>query len=174
MNWQKIFTDYWSQITLLLLAVSYFIKRVFDVKSKKTEINHTLFQQNRINGVSEFFKNYAKVELMWKQLEIWNILAKKIPSSQMDEIIFPPLRDLRQSVLNLRIYFDKEQHKDFEQIMTYFLGINGKLAELYSWPPPDNSIGQNVTVFNAFRDELIERNEKLLDKICTFVRATFN
>jgi hypothetical protein len=73
MELKDIFTTYWSQVTLILLAVGYLIKRGLDIKSKKTEINHSLFQQNRISSVKTFFSKYAKTELMWNQLAIYEI-----------------------------------------------------------------------------------------------------
>ncbi len=64
MKIEELFTTYWSQVTLLIIGIGYFIKRIFDQKSKKLEINHSLFQQNRINAVSKFLSTYAKTELM--------------------------------------------------------------------------------------------------------------
>ena len=45
MNIADLFTTYWSQMTLILLGVGYFFKRWFDNKSKKIEINHSIYQQ---------------------------------------------------------------------------------------------------------------------------------
>jgi len=53
MTIKDLLTIYWSQFTLILIAIGslvfYFIKRHFDKSSKKIEINHSLFQQNRLN-----------------------------------------------------------------------------------------------------------------------------
>ncbi len=173
MNWQKIFTDYWGQITLLLLAISYFVKRVFDNKSKKIEINHSLFQQNRITAINTFFKNYAKAELMWNQLQIWNIVSNKLSAIEMDKIIIPPLNEVRQSVLELKIYFEPAAHKSFEQILDNFLSINGKLMDIYFWSSNEETITRKVNDFDLYRTKMFKENNRLIDLVCSEIKETF-
>ena len=60
MELKELFTTYWSQITLLLIGISYFIKRGFDIKTRKIEINHSLYQQNRLSTVNRFLKIMQK------------------------------------------------------------------------------------------------------------------
>jgi len=55
----ELLTTYWSQVTLILIAIGslvfYFIKRHYDKSSKKTEINHGLFQQHAANTICTVF-----------------------------------------------------------------------------------------------------------------------
>jgi hypothetical protein len=131
MNWELLFTEYWSHVTLLLAIVSYFIQRVLNLKSKKTEINHSLFQQNRINAVSDFMSSYSQAELMWRDIAVYEILSGKLGVKEIDEIIWPPLREMKKNVLILKLYFDIDSHRKFEIILDGFLKINTALQESY-------------------------------------------
>lgn len=91
MELKDILTTYWSQITLLLVGIGYLIKRGLDIKSKKLEINHSLFQQNRLYAINRFFESYAKVELMWNQIAIYDIISQKLSPMEIDLLVFPTL-----------------------------------------------------------------------------------
>ena len=58
MKFEDILTKYWSQITLLLLAIGYFIKHIYSLREKR----HSLFQQNKINAISKFLTCYSEAE----------------------------------------------------------------------------------------------------------------
>jgi len=94
---EKLLTTYWGQTTLILLAIAYFIKRIFDNKSKKIEINHSLFQQKRLKVLNDFYSNYAKTEFLWDHLAIYDILSNKLVAKEIDNIIWPILNDLKKN-----------------------------------------------------------------------------
>lgn len=83
MTLKDLFTTYWSQVTLILLAIGYLLKRLLNNKSRKMEINHSLYQQNRILTLKSYFSNYAKAELMWQQLSIYEILEHKMTAKEI-------------------------------------------------------------------------------------------
>jgi hypothetical protein len=62
----------------------------------KNEINHFLFQQNRLLALNRFFENYAKTELMWTQIAIYGILSNKLLPKEIYKLIFPRLNDLEK------------------------------------------------------------------------------
>ena len=173
MDFQKLFSEYWSQVTLLLLAISYFIKRIFDNKSKRIEINHSLFQQNRLTAVNSYFKSLARTELMWRQLQIWNILDNKLNAVELDNIIWPPLNELKQSVLELKIYFNNDTHKYFEQMLEKYISINSELSKLYFWTGPEMTIVQKVNRFETFKEKAIKENNETLSILCDEIRKMF-
>ena len=65
MKLSDLFTTYFPQVTLILGAVAslgfYFIKRGYDLKSKKVEIKHSIFQQNKLDSIKSFFSEYILV-----------------------------------------------------------------------------------------------------------------
>jgi len=173
MKIEEIFTTYWSQVTLLIIGIGYFIKRIFDQKSKKLEINHSLFQQNRINAVSKFLSTYAKTELMWREVAIYKILSKELKADQIDNIIWPPLREMKMSVLELKIYFEGDTHNGFEKLLEGFLSINSKLIDLYSEKNEDLLLIQKSNEFHSFKDKTLIKNEELLTNLCKEIRKIY-
>ena len=139
MKLTDLFTTYWSQVTLILLALGYFIKRILDNKSKKIEINHSLFQQNRINTVNRFFSVSVKVELMFNQIATYEILEHKLNAKDIDKIVFTQLNEMSQVLLELKIYFEKKEHSYFQRLSDSLFSINHKLSELYFDNNPDKN-----------------------------------
>jgi hypothetical protein len=166
MKLTDLLTTYWSQMTLVILAVAYFIKRGLDIKSKKTEINHNLFQQNRITAVKSFFSVYAKAELMWEQIRIYEILEYKLSANEIDRIIIPHLNSLQESTLELKLYFDNDLHKYFEQLTNGIQSINGTLLRLYSSLNPEKSIIVKANEFAAFKEKIILNNKFITEELC--------
>jgi hypothetical protein len=173
MNITELFTTYWSQLTLILLGIGYFIKRVFDNISNKREINHNLFQQNRIDSLNRFFKAYSKTEQMWTSIAIWDILDHKLSAKELDNIVFPLLNELKASVMELQIYFKDKDHKHFEDIVQNIILIKGKLGEVYFDFNPDRNIITNSNNFQYFRDDKLKENEKILKNISQMIQKTF-
>jgi hypothetical protein len=174
MDWKKIFVDYWSQVTIILLAFGYFIKRAFDLKSKKIEVNHSLFQQNRIQAVNSFVKNFATVEQMWRHFEIHKILSNQLSAKEIDDIIWPSMNSLRASVLELMIYFDDDATSVFKKIMNNFIDINGHLFDKYFFSGNIKKMPQMVDAFADERDKILDENKELYKRVAGLVRRSYS
>jgi hypothetical protein len=172
--WKELLTTYWSQTTLLLLGVGYLLKRVFDDRSKRVEINHTLFQQNRISAVGTFFKSYAAVELMWRQVQVHAIANKKLDAKEIDEYVFPPINSLKTSLIELQIYFSKDSYKKVEEIYNNILSINDALSQMFFWSNDDDRRIEVTNKFAFHRDAILKKNSKLLDTFTDEIRAEFS
>jgi hypothetical protein len=170
-DWQKILTE--SQIPIILLAISYFVKRHYDLKTKKVEINHSLFQQNKINSTGTFFLNYAKAESMWNELSHWDILDHKVSSKEIDKIIGPPMDDLKRSVLELKIYFTKKEHAEFESLLSNFQLVNNNLSQNYFDYDTEKTIIQKTNSFLFFKEKKVKENNKILDSLTDRIRDSF-
>ena len=173
MTLKEIFTTYWSQVTLLLLAIGYLLKRILDIRSKKTEINHTLFQQNRINSVKNYFSKYAKAELMWHQLSVHEILEKKLSTKEIDKIIFPTLNELQEITIELKIYFDNDFQQLFEQLTSGILSINGRLNKLYFNSDPKMNPMIKGNDYYYFKEEILTKNKALMDELCHKIKDIY-
>ncbi|MBK7626012.1 MAG: hypothetical protein IPJ16_02220 [Bacteroidales bacterium] len=173
MEIKDLLTTYWSQVTLMLFAVGFLLKRILDNKSKKIEINHSLFQQNRLIAVKLFFSKYAKAELMWHQIAIYEILNRKIPTKEIDKIIFPYLNELEETLLELKIYFDSNDHKYFEDLTKGLLSINEKLLSIYFDSDPEKNLVKKSNEYSFYKDEILTRNKAIMDKLCLTVKKTF-
>jgi hypothetical protein len=158
---------------LILLAIGYFIKRILDNKSKKIEINHSLFQQNRIISVNNFFSHYSKVESMWNQIAINKILSNSIDVKEIDKIIFPPLNELNRTFFELKIYFSDDDLKYFEELTDGLVSINRKLNNLYFEQQNEMSLLERSNEFFFFRASVLKNNNEILNKLCQRIKYTF-
>lgn len=170
---KEILTTYWSQSVLLILGIAYFIKRFFDNNSKKIEIKYSLFQQNRIVAVNTFFTNYAQVEFMWHKIPHWDILEHKIPAEKIDEIVWPPLYALKQSLFELKVYFPEVDHKTFEKLYDNFLSLNRILLDANSDYSKSKSIIQKSNSFTATRNKTFRENNAIIDDLTTIIRNSY-
>jgi len=173
MDFKELFTTYWSQITLLLLGISYFIKRGFDIKTKKVEINHSLYQQSRLSTVNRFFENYAKAEMMWNQIAIYDILSRKFAPKEIDNLIFPTLNELDKNLLELMIYFDDQDYLKFKTLASNVKSINGKLRDLYFDYDPKKTDTEKWNGFELIKNIVYLENEKILNDLNKVMKDIF-
>ena len=170
---REIFTTYWSQATLILVGIGYFIKRLLDNASKKSEINHTLFQQKRLESVNNFFTTCARTEQMWISIALWDILENKVLAKDIDEMIYPHLNELKRNVLELQIYFQEKDHKPFAGILENAYAINRKLSNVFFDIRADRTLIQRSNEFQSYRDQKFLENEKIFDRITENLRRAF-
>ncbi|MEO6329752.1 MAG: hypothetical protein ABIO55_12505 [Ginsengibacter sp.] len=173
MTLKELFTTYFSQVTLLLLSIGYIVGTIVNYRSKKLEINHSLFQQNKILAVSNFMSNYAKTELMWSHIAIYEILSNNLKAKEIDGIIWPPLNEMKKSVLELKIYFNGEDHIAFEKILDGFLSVNEELSNLYSSSNKELELIHKSNKFHSFKETALKQNEDLLTKVCEEIRRIY-
>jgi hypothetical protein len=171
---KEIFTTYWSQMTLILLAVGYLIKRIFDDRSKKAEINHSLYQQNRITALTNFFRNYAAVELMWKQIHIWAIVQNRHSAEEIDKYIWPSINSLKTSVIELKLYFEKKDYDLFELILENVLQVNQEMSLIFFSSNSDETLVQRTNNFIFYRDDMFRTNNEILNNITDKTRKLFS
>lgn len=170
---EDILTKYWSQLTLVLLGIGYLLKRILDLRTKKYEINHSLFQQKRLETVNTFFSSYAKTEAMWTSIAIWDILKHKITAKELDQIVFPHINELKRNILELQIYLSSDDHKLFTQIMDNVYEINRKLSSVYFDYNPDKNVISQSNGFQSFRDKKLKENETIFKQISENLKRTF-
>lgn len=84
------------------------------------------------------------------------------------------MNDLKKSVFELRIYFDKNDHKYFEQVMNNFLAINGTIMNQYFNYERYVDINQKVNSYYKAKDKTLIDNSTVVDKIAQIIRKTFD
>ncbi len=174
MSLKELLTDYWSQTTFILLGFGIIIKIILDFISKKKEINHSLFQDKKLQAVNKFFRNFSKIEQYWIELPIYEIIRKEIQPKELDDIQFPLLSNLKQSILELQIYFKETEHKKFRVILENTFEVKRTLSDVYlNYSPGEKSIERsNKFIFK--RDQISERNQEIINEITKSIRTTFN
>jgi hypothetical protein len=170
---EKLLTVYWSQTTLFIVAIAYFIKRVFDNKSKKMEINHSLFQENRLKVISNFYTHYAKTTFLWHHLAIYDVLSNKLSAKEIDDLIWPILDDLKKSQMELQIYFDDQEMVLFKDLVDGVYSINKKLSDLFFNSNSNNTLSSKVNEFHIFQYTVDKKNEQIIKQISDIIKATY-
>jgi hypothetical protein len=173
MKFTELLTIYWSQFLIVLAGLGYLLKRILDLRSKKTETNHSLFQQNRLSAVNRFFENYSKSELMWNQIAIYDILERKLSAKEIDKIIFPVLNELDKNLLELMIYFDEKEMRNFKIIVENIKSINRALSSIYFDYNQDKTIINKSNEFTLAKDKVFLSNEKILIELTASIKQTF-
>ena len=173
MTIEEIFTKYWGQTTLILLGFAYFVKRILDNISKKKEINHTLFQEKRLEVSRDFFLAYAETKQMWNSIGIYNILNNQVSIKELDDIIIPVLNNLEKTILELEIYFDEAEHQKFVAVSRNTIAINKKLQELYFHYNSENTITDNAKEFKRFKEDRQKEDVERLSEISGLIKKTF-
>ncbi|NLX72412.1 MAG: hypothetical protein GXY94_03800 [Bacteroidales bacterium] len=173
MKFTELLTTYWSQVLIVLAGLGYLLKRILDIRSKKTETNHSLFQQNKISSINRFFENYSKSELMWNQIAIYDILERKLSPKEIDKIIFPVLNELDKNLLELMIYFDEKEIRDFKIIVENIKSINRALSSIYFDYAPDKTIINKSNEFTFAKEKVLLSNGKILIELAKYIKQTF-
>lgn len=173
MSIEKLLTVYWSQVTLLLVAIGYFLKRIFDLKNKKVEIRYTLFQQKKIEAITKFVDRYNKAEAMWNAFSIHHVIDRRLTADDLDKIIMPTMFDISISISELAIYLKEHERKPFETISESLWGINKVVSEIhFKYIRGDSTEVSNEFHFVKMKCQKICRD--LLDVIGEVTRRTYN
>jgi len=169
---KELLTTYWSQVTLLLLGIGYIIKRFLDDRSKKIEINHSLFQKGRLEVVVRFIKYYVDAKIMWNDFKIWEMMNKELTANEIDNTIYAPLHALNSVTYELSIYYDDADLEKFEELSNSMYKLNGILQSLY-FQKPELTTAQKVDKFTRVKEGIVKSNDKRLKDICRIVRDIY-
>lgn len=168
---EKLLTLYWPQTTLVLLAIGYFIKRVLDNKSKKIEINYTIFQQKRLEALQNFISAYSSAEQMWREINLDEVATKTITAEKLDEILELPMKKMKNSVFELQVYLDNEDYILFEKILSNTTSYRTALTYLFFYS--DKSAFELLSTFKTNSSHFLEDNRVLIKQVNNIVKKTF-
>lgn len=170
----KYIAEYWSQITLLLLGVGYLFKLYLNYLTRKSEINHSLFQKTMIESVLGFIHSYSTSEELWRDLPLLRISKKEFTAKEMDLMIFPHLNDIKNKSLQLRIFFGEKEMEPFDGIVSNLFKVNSKVSEIYHNPKNlDKNYTSESWEYEKVMDEMIEKNRELILQITNMIRTKF-
>ena len=169
----KIISTYWSQITILLLALGYLLKLYLNYLTKKKEINHSLFQKMMMDSVYAFYNSYSQIEELWRDLPLLRIKDGQYSPKELDDMIFPFLNDIKNRSVQLRLFFEVNEIKLFEKIVSNFYVINSKVSEIYmNHQTGVNYINASVDYENL-KDQITTDNSILINQISAMIRKKF-
>ena len=185
MDWHKLFTEYsvivssvTTIFTSIVLVVGYFIKRKYDLKSKKTEINHNLFQKDKLSAVQSFFFQTSQTEAMWHSFNFYKVLDDASNDgtleNMLDEKIWGSHYNLKHSILNVRIFFDEAEFKYFEEVYENFNKINRIVSSFHIKPKHSFTNSEAAYIYNDVLDKAKNNNKILLNKIASIMSDSYH
>jgi len=179
MKFTDLLTTYWSQVTLVLLGIGYFIKLGFSNKSKKIEINHSLFQQNRIETINRFFESYSESVNMWKEISLERIFPddyyskNKYTITDMDNMTRPILNQLDINLLQLKVYFEEKYYKHFENIVNNNKLLYKNVLDLYFNTDGIKSTTTKMNKFHTYKETTFKKNNDIISSLTIEIKNLF-
>ena len=146
MSLTELLSTYFPQVALLLggfgALMFYFIKRYFDLKSKKIEIRHTVFQNNKLDAIKSYFFAYTIMERAISSISTVRIVTNKYTTQELDEIMKTPIDNLLSSNLNLTLFLDNNLLVQFDKITDQILWVNGLYSDAFFEDNKDDGLTQ--------------------------------
>lgn len=110
----------YSGVTLAVLGViGYFIKRYYDLKSKKVEIRHSLFQQNKITAITYYLSSYIHIDKLVHKMIVDDEILVPI---QLEHDLVSATENFKISLMQLNLYLLPDEMKNYQ---TLYLNIEG-------------------------------------------------
>lgn len=169
-----ILSDYWAQISFILLGLGYLIKTIISITYKRKEINMSIFQKGKIDAVNHFLDIYSVTKSTINTLPEYDIYDRKISANGIDNIIQPMKLNLYRVNNEIRIYFDSDIFSAFNQIITNIEKIDSKLQNIYFDPRGKEYSSTNKSIdFLGIKTVCFEENEKILSMVLNKIRKDF-
>lgn len=168
---EKLVTTYGSLITLILIGIGYFIKRSYDLKSKKVETSFSFFQQKKLDTIITFLENYSEAEKMWHRFPVYKVNAMTL--DQLEEMIWPILHSLKVSLFELDIFLNEEEMKPYYSIQEHLLRINSVMQEIFLTDQTDENIFPLISRFQNTKENAFRQCDALIKSIGNKTRAKF-
>lgn len=165
-----VLTDYWAQISLLLLGCGYLIKTIINSINKKKEINHSLFTQCKLDAVKRYLDAYSETVLLFKNLPLYDFFEHKISTTDIDNIIHPPLDNLKRATNAIQLYFEESTFAKFNDITENIFSINSKLSNIYFNYSEEYTTTQKSNDFWEVKINKLNENENLIANVLKEIR----
>jgi|GEM_PF-5977806 len=168
--WKDLFSTY-SAVTLAFIAlIGYFIKRFFDLKSKKVEIRHSLFQQNKVTAIVYFVSSYIHMDKlihkMWVDHKI-NI------SPHLENEIQVGLENFKVALTQLNLYLSSIEMNNFRRL---FMNFDGIIDYIDKYKNAVDTIAEqeNEDILQKYSRHILMDNAKLIESIGDDTRKMFH
>jgi hypothetical protein len=165
MNWKELFTTYGSFVTLIIVGIGWLIQKSIELKNKRIETKYSFFQELKIKAIKKFFEAYNKAERMWHLFPTQAIIERKLEAFEIDNIVWPPMNELKASVIELHLFIDEDEVKQFEKVYDHLSKVNRVASDIYFRDKKERDSIQAGNDFAFAKDEAVKECEKLLTQI---------
>ncbi len=161
---KEIFEVYWEKLFILLSLIGIGMKMIFSFVLKRKEINHSIFQKNKMETLIRFYNAYAEMKNVWRDIPAYPMFKNELSTDELDNRIQPKYNKLEACIIELQPYFKPNQYLDFKNILKNVTLLKSNLLKLY-FEEVDLSTTLKVNEFNSDIDLSEEANSKILEKI---------
>jgi hypothetical protein len=165
------FRENWSQFSFLLLGIGYIVKVILATIYKKKEMRYSLFYQQKIDTAKKCIKAYFDAKYLFYEIPYRDIIANKLPASDIDNMIQPTLTNVRVLFEQILLFYDKEIYEKFEAIKNNLLKVNAKLLELYLSDVQMNILNK-TNAFLLCRDKIFYENDLKIQELMNEIRKS--
>ncbi|MFV0325945.1 MAG: hypothetical protein ACK5LF_16450 [Bacteroides xylanisolvens] len=165
-----ILTDYWAQLSFLLLGIGYIVKVILESINKRKEIIYSFFQQNKLNAVNNYLSAYSEVLSMIRNIPEFEIYRYTISAKEIDAYVQPPLSKLNAATNELHMYLEEKQYLIFKNITNNIEAINSKMIDLRTNINPDYTPTQKSIDFYEIKTNNLNENENLISEVLKEIR----
>lgn len=169
-SWKDLTTTY-SGVTLAMLAVlTYFIKRHYDLRSKKVETLHSLFQQNKITAITYFLSSYIHIDKLMQKMIVINSISI---TSQLEQDFISALENFRVSLMQLNLYLSPIEMNEYRRLFMNFEGICPYM-EKWKYSRESAEGAQNTDILLRYLRHILLDNAKAVESIGSATRRMFH
>jgi len=115
----------------LITVVAYFIKRQYDLKSKKNEVKFTLFHNQRLTAITNFINAYTPLETFFWQISYREVAEGTLNPKEIDLIYLPLYNAFLCSLYALHLVLAEDELTYFERLHADVNFASNQLSELY-------------------------------------------
>lgn len=164
---KEILTVYWPQTVLIVASLGYLVKRIFDLRSKKIEQKHSLFQQNRMNAIMEFINCYLKLEHNYKMIQSGVISLNKISMTEVQELFSKRFTDLYSAYFFLKFYLEPLELARYSDLVSEMKNVCNKIYVIHNDLTVENasSLMSELNQFIANKIEMNNFNFKVISSV---------
>ena len=128
---KELLTTYWSQTILIIGGISYIIKLSFDLRSKKIELKHSLFEQNRVNSITKFLGAYLDLEQNYKLIPEGRLKLSSLSTEKYDEIFLKKNGEMYSAYFYLKMYLEPLELVRYADLVIEMRNISTEIKNAY-------------------------------------------
>lgn len=174
MKWYEYIISNWAQLSVIIAAIGYILKVIFDYNYKKKEISFSYFTKEKMNSAVSFLQEYTSMAFYLTDSFTIPDLREKIKDREfMDDKIFPHFGLFLKSYGQLLLFYKEQDISDCKQILENVQPIIDEYLRIgRTFANSSIDLGDFQTAHNSMLKGLSENNA-LLRKFCEKCRVQF-
>lgn len=104
----------------LLAFITYLVNRYYDLRLRKIEIKHSLFQENKFTAITYFLSGYIHADKLIRKIVIDDSISLPVDEEKQ---IMAALQNLKVALTQLNLYLSPEEMSEYIKLHENVSGI---------------------------------------------------